>query len=619
MGERDEQGSVHSTSSRMVVTRSIRNITSRALNLKGSSVDRIAADLPSSVADSTGSVESIGSNDVSDSEKPKRKPGTSLFERNNVDTVDVDVSSKLNHQMSDAVKNLIKEALAGFNVLTSQNEEAVVNNLEREEHEAETFLIKEGDIGDKLYIIEMGSLLVTNKKGTIDRPMGPGSTIGELALLYDAPRSATVQCVSKSVVWSLKRDIFKRIQVATASEAYLKRARILLQVPEFARLSQLDLSRLIGCMKFVLYEEGEFILKEGVCTSNCLLIERGTIDLFRQNDQQSTYESTDELDRALCIVRSSSSNNGLNSSSKGAVSVSTKSIPAGAGSSSIDAALTAHEDLDSDALQGSLVSAPQLPLTILSEGAFIGLGILRGKGRITGGWEWRENEGGAVSSVTLQARGKVEVYTFSVETFENLLGSIDIAPSTFNATESDRRLFTHHKKMGVKERKKVSQIKFTLTNFTANFILGSGTFGVVTLAEFNPTETTPLLEDDEETGTQLGAAVQVALKSMNKADIVEMGQLRHVLDESRLLAIMSSRFVLHMFGTYQTPNELVMVTEVLTGGDLWSVIYETQPYQDEKGLSIPLTQFYAASIVSALAHIHDNGASTICSLRIGLL
>jgi hypothetical protein len=32
-------------------------------------------------------------------------------------------------------------------------------------------------------------------------------------------------------------------------------------------------------------------------------------------------------------------------------------------------------------------------------------------------------------------------------------------------------------------------------------------------------------------------------------------------------------------GTYQTPHQLVMVTEPLDCGDLWSVIYETAPYK----------------------------------------
>ena len=57
---------------------------------------------------------------------------------------------------------------------------------------------------------------------------------------------------------------------------------------------------------------------------------------------------------------------------------------------------------------------------------------------------------------------------------------------------------------------------------------------------------------------------------------------------------------------------------MLTGGDLWSVIYETEQYSgnskgsngngsNKRGLTITLAMFYTASIVSALAHLHDRG------------
>jgi hypothetical protein len=57
-----------------------------------------------------------------------------------------------------------------------------------------------------------------------------------------------------------------------------------------------------------------------------------------------------------------------------------------------------------------------------------------------------------------------------------------------------------------------------------------------------------------------------------------IGQLRHVMDERKLLSLMNSRFVLKLRGTYQTPHQLVMVTEALDCGDLWSIIYETYPF-----------------------------------------
>ena len=84
-----------------------------------------------------------------------------------------------------------------------------------------------------------------------------------------------------------------------------------------------------------------------------------------------------------------------------------------------------------------------------------------------------------------------------------------------------------------------------------------------------------------------------------------------------IIGVTNSPFIMKFFGTYQTEDELIIVSEMLTGGDLWSVIYETEQYSgnnkgsngggNKRGLTITLAMFYTASIVSALAHLHDRG------------
>jgi CRP-like cAMP-binding protein len=53
----------------------------------------------------------------------------------------------------------------------------------------------QGEPGSKLYIVDTGILEVTIN-GEKVREMSKGSMLGELALLYDAPRSATVRWVT---------------------------------------------------------------------------------------------------------------------------------------------------------------------------------------------------------------------------------------------------------------------------------------------------------------------------------------------------------------------------------------------------------------------------------------
>lgn len=48
--------------------------------------------------------------------------------------------------------------------------------------------------------------------------LGTGATFGELALLYNAPRAATVEAVTDAVVWCIDRSDFKKILRAQAQK-----------------------------------------------------------------------------------------------------------------------------------------------------------------------------------------------------------------------------------------------------------------------------------------------------------------------------------------------------------------------------------------------------------------
>jgi CRP-like cAMP-binding protein len=54
------------------------------------------------------------------------------------------------------------------------------------------------------YIIEQGDVGV-QIEGSKTKKLGRGSYFGELALLYDQPRSATVVALSDCVLWGLER------------------------------------------------------------------------------------------------------------------------------------------------------------------------------------------------------------------------------------------------------------------------------------------------------------------------------------------------------------------------------------------------------------------------------
>jgi len=67
-----------------------------------------------------------------------------------------------------------------------------------------------------MYVLESGSLLCTkifegNTEATKLKEYIPGEGFGELALLYNAPRAATITAIKDSICWKLDRDTFNHI------------------------------------------------------------------------------------------------------------------------------------------------------------------------------------------------------------------------------------------------------------------------------------------------------------------------------------------------------------------------------------------------------------------------
>lgn len=72
-------------------------------------------------------------------------------------------------------------------------------------------LIKEGDVGDCFYILEQGTVVVTKQLANMELVIarrGPGSLLGEMALVEDTVRSATVQAETPVRALRISREGF---------------------------------------------------------------------------------------------------------------------------------------------------------------------------------------------------------------------------------------------------------------------------------------------------------------------------------------------------------------------------------------------------------------------------
>ncbi|MGE5503319.1 MAG: cyclic nucleotide-binding domain-containing protein [Actinomycetota bacterium] len=80
--------------------------------------------------------------------------------------------------------------------------------LERKVFYAGANIFKEGDSGDRAYLIQDGQVEIV-KNGVALATIGKGELFGEMALVDDQPRMATAKAVTDVSCIIISRDVFK--------------------------------------------------------------------------------------------------------------------------------------------------------------------------------------------------------------------------------------------------------------------------------------------------------------------------------------------------------------------------------------------------------------------------
>jgi cAMP-dependent protein kinase regulator len=83
--------------------------------------------------------------------------------------------------------------------------------MEREEVAPGTVLMREGDTGDRFYVLLAGILAVGQRDLGARSLLRPGSYFGEVAPAMSVPRTATVSAMTPAVVASCDRATFDEL------------------------------------------------------------------------------------------------------------------------------------------------------------------------------------------------------------------------------------------------------------------------------------------------------------------------------------------------------------------------------------------------------------------------
>ncbi|MEE2961875.1 MAG: cyclic nucleotide-binding domain-containing protein [Myxococcota bacterium] len=132
---------------------------------------------------------------------------------------DVFIANMPNRQLDieiDRIQLLRRVDLAKH--LTEDELATLSQNMKRHDLDKGSVIVNEGEQGDSMYLLVEGLLSVYRAVGEGDGyhttrvgKLGPGQYFGEMSLLTGEPRSATVQCITSSVVYEISHGGLKKI------------------------------------------------------------------------------------------------------------------------------------------------------------------------------------------------------------------------------------------------------------------------------------------------------------------------------------------------------------------------------------------------------------------------
>jgi CRP-like cAMP-binding protein/pSer/pThr/pTyr-binding forkhead associated (FHA) protein len=163
-----------------------------------------------------------------------------------------------------------------------------------------SFVVRQGERGDCFYLIREGTVEVLEDQGPDALPrhlrdLGPGDYFGEIALIRDVPRTASVRAMSNVTTLALGREAFQRLlqphfELYERSKRMVEDQEALTSIPLFASLKPKERDLLTSKLTLRRFEEGEMIVEQGTPGEYFYLIKQGRVSVSMLDSQGRSHE-----------------------------------------------------------------------------------------------------------------------------------------------------------------------------------------------------------------------------------------------------------------------------------------------------------------------------------------
>ena len=184
-----------------------------------------------------------------------------------------------NQEKSEIDIKMIESALSNhfiLKIIDSDGKKVIIDQMRHYSIPANEVIFQQSNPAECFFVLSSGLLevLVNSKQVNIIKP---GTGFGELALIDNCARSATVRTLENSVLWGLDRKTFKKSVESLNAANYTENLEFLNSVPLFQILTKTQKELIMSVMATQVWAAGEKVVKEGDTGESFFIIKDGMV------------------------------------------------------------------------------------------------------------------------------------------------------------------------------------------------------------------------------------------------------------------------------------------------------------------------------------------------------
>ncbi|KAG8435947.1 hypothetical protein GDO86_007155 [Hymenochirus boettgeri] len=164
-------------------------------------------------------------------------------------------------------------------------------------------VIDQGDDGDNFYVIERGQYDIFVARDGQSRCVGRydnHGSFGELALMYNTPRAATIVATSEGALWGLDRVTFRRIILKNNAKKRKTYEIFIESVPVLKSLEISERMKIVDVIGEKIYKDGDRIIAQGDKADCLYIVESGEVKIMMKSKTKAGQESNQEVEITRC-------------------------------------------------------------------------------------------------------------------------------------------------------------------------------------------------------------------------------------------------------------------------------------------------------------------------------